>query len=144
MRRSDWTPSIVPRDDDQNVYLVVDDLGRLGGVWREAEAEVEATDLETVIVDLLDGQYKNPVRIVGFNTAEKWSQDVSTEVAQKPPALRSAAARHSLFPARLRRPIRRPLSRHPVAAADPPVLNRGIAAQKAHGDRRQGCRCRVS
>jgi hypothetical protein len=46
MRRSDWTPSIVPRDDDQNVYLVVDDLGRLGGVWREAEAEVEATDLE--------------------------------------------------------------------------------------------------
>ena len=79
MRKSNWTPSIVPRDDDQNVYLVVDDLGRLGRVWREIDAE--ATDLETVIVDLLDGQYNNPVRVVGFNTAEQWSQDVSADVA---------------------------------------------------------------
>ena len=74
MRRSGWTPSIVPEGDDQNVYLVMDDR-----VWREIDAE--ATDLETVIVDLLDGQYKNPVRVVGFNTAEKWSQDVSADVA---------------------------------------------------------------
>jgi hypothetical protein len=81
MRRSIWTPSIVPRDDDQNVYLVLDDLGRLGRVWREADAEV--TDLETVIVDLLDGQYKSPLRVVGFNTAEKWSQDVSADVAHE-------------------------------------------------------------
>jgi hypothetical protein len=34
-------------------------------------ADVETTDLETVIADLLDGQYQNPVRIVSFNTAEK-------------------------------------------------------------------------
>jgi hypothetical protein len=27
MRKSGWTPSIVPHGDDQNVYLVVDDLG---------------------------------------------------------------------------------------------------------------------
>lgn len=46
-----WAPSIVPRDDDQNVYLVIDDLGRLGRVWREADAET--TDLETIITDLL-------------------------------------------------------------------------------------------
>jgi hypothetical protein len=44
---------------------------------------VEATDLEAVIVDMLDGQYKNPVRVVGFNTAAKWSQDVSADVAQE-------------------------------------------------------------
>jgi hypothetical protein len=30
MRRSGWTPSIVPRGDDQNVYLVMDDLGQAG------------------------------------------------------------------------------------------------------------------
>ncbi len=41
------------------------------------------TDLETVIVDLLEGQFKNPVKIVGFNTAEGWSQDVSADVAQE-------------------------------------------------------------
>lgn len=79
MRRSDWTPSIVPNGDDQNVYLVVDDFGRNGRAWREAD--VEATNLETVILDMLEGQYKNPVRVVGFNVAEGWSQDVSADVA---------------------------------------------------------------
>ena len=78
MRRSDWTPSIVPNNDDQNVYLV-DDFGRSGRAWREAD--VEDTDLETVILDMLEGQYKNPVRVVAFNIVEKWSQDVSTDVA---------------------------------------------------------------
>jgi hypothetical protein len=81
MRKSNWTPSIVPNDADQNVYLVVDDFGRNGRAWREAS--VEATDLETVILDMLEGQYKNPVRVVAFNTAEKWSQDVSPDVAQE-------------------------------------------------------------
>jgi len=81
MRRSGWTPSIVPNGDDRNVYLVVDDFGRNGRAWREAD--VEATDLETVILDLLEGQYKNPVRVVGFNTSEGWSQDVSADVAHE-------------------------------------------------------------
>ena len=80
-RRSGWAPSIVPKGDDQNVYLVVDDLGRLGRVYRETD--VDATDLETVISDLLGGQYSNPVRVVAFNTAEKWSQDVSADVAHE-------------------------------------------------------------
>jgi hypothetical protein len=80
MRKTGWTPSIVPDGDDQNVYLVLDDLGR-GRVWRETDAET--TDLETVIVDLLDGQYKNPSRVIGFNTSEEWSQDVSADVAKE-------------------------------------------------------------
>jgi hypothetical protein len=81
MRKSDWTPSIVPGSEDQNVYLVVDDLGPLGRVWRESD---EAnTDLETVILDLLEGQYKNPIRVASFNTFEKWSQDVSVDVARE-------------------------------------------------------------
>jgi hypothetical protein len=37
MRTSNWTPSIVPRADDQDVYLIVDDLGRLGRIWPEAD-----------------------------------------------------------------------------------------------------------
>ena len=79
MRRSNWTPSIVPNSGDYNVYLVLDDLGRRGRIWSEADAET--IDLETVISDLLAGQYKDPVRIIGFNTAEGWSQDVSADVA---------------------------------------------------------------
>lgn len=81
MRNSGWTPSIVPTSDDQTVYLVQDDFGRLGAVWREADAE--ATNLETVITDLLTGQYKDPARVVAFNTAERWSQDVSEDVANE-------------------------------------------------------------
>jgi hypothetical protein len=56
------SPSIVPRDDDQDVYFVMDDLGRLGKVWRETDPD--RTDRETVIRDLLDGQYSNPVRVI--------------------------------------------------------------------------------
>jgi hypothetical protein len=81
MRKSDWTPSIVPGGDDHDVYLVVDDFGHLGRAY--PEADVERTDLETVIGDLLSGQYKSPVRVVGFNTNEGWSKDVSAEVAHE-------------------------------------------------------------
>ena len=81
MRRSSWTPSIVPESGDQNIYLVMDDLGRLGRIWTEADAET--TDLETVISDLLTGQYSSPVRVVAFNTAKRWSEDVSEDVANE-------------------------------------------------------------
>ena len=37
----------------------------------------------SVVIDLLEGQYKNPSRVVSFNTAEHWSQDVSADVAQE-------------------------------------------------------------
>jgi hypothetical protein len=67
--------------DDQSVYLVVDDFGKHGRAWRETD--VEATDLETIIKGMLEGQYSNPVRIVGFNTAEGWSRDVSEDVAHE-------------------------------------------------------------
>ena len=73
------SPSIVPRDDDQDTYFVMDDLGRLGRVWHETDPE--STDRDTVIRDLLDGQYSNPIRIICFNTAEGWSRDVSGEIA---------------------------------------------------------------
>lgn len=76
MRRS---PSIVP-GVEPTVYLVIDNLGRLGTVWREVDAET--TDYETVIRDLLSGQYSNPVRVVSFNTVEGWSRDVSAEIAE--------------------------------------------------------------
>lgn len=82
MRQSKWMPSIVPGNgEDQSVYLVLDDFGHIGRAWRESD--VEATDLETVITDLLDSQYNNPVRVVGFNTAEGWALDVSEDVAHE-------------------------------------------------------------
>jgi hypothetical protein len=82
MPRMGWTPSIVPNvpySADQTVYLVVDSFGRLGTAYREAD--VERTDLETVITDLMSGQFNDPLRVVAFNTAERWARDVSKNVA---------------------------------------------------------------
>jgi hypothetical protein len=81
MPRTGWTPSLKPKGDDPTVYLVVDDFGRNGRIFREAD--IEATDLDTVVADLLDGPYKNSLRVVALNTAEGWSQDVSSEIAQE-------------------------------------------------------------
>src|SRR4030095_568372 len=75
------TPSIVPNGTEETFYLVMDDFGSLGRVWRETDAE--ATDLETLITDLIDGQYNNPARVIGFNTAEGWSRDVSKDIAHE-------------------------------------------------------------
>jgi hypothetical protein len=80
MRSSGPSPSIVPHDD-HDVYLVVDDLGRLGRVWREAD--VEDTGLETIISDMLAGQYSNPIGVFAFNPVEGWSRDVSEDVARE-------------------------------------------------------------
>jgi len=73
-------PSIVPGNDSE-VYLVLEDYGRHGRAWCEADGE--KTDLETVICRLLEGQFSNPVRVIGFNTAEGWSGDVSEDVAHE-------------------------------------------------------------
>src|ERR1700704_4572086 len=82
MREPGWTPSIVPKEeDDQNVYIVLDDFGRNGRAYRETD--VERADLEVVIMDMLEGEYEKPVRVVGFDTAEGWPQDVSGDVAQE-------------------------------------------------------------
>ncbi len=73
------SPSIVP-GIDRDVYLVLDDFG-LGCAWRETN--VEDTDLEAVINDLLEGQYKNPVCVIGFNVSKGWVRDVSEDVTRK-------------------------------------------------------------
>jgi hypothetical protein len=79
MRKSIWTPSIVIRGDNQTVYIVGDDFGLSGRAYRETE--VEDADLETTITILAQGEYSNPVRVVSFNTAEKWSEDLSADSA---------------------------------------------------------------
>jgi hypothetical protein len=78
MRRS-WTPSIVPRGHDQTVYLVLNDFGPLGRAY--GETSDERADQETT--DLISGQHDNPVRVVAFNAAEGWSEDVSEDIARE-------------------------------------------------------------
>jgi hypothetical protein len=74
-----WTPRIVPYGADQTVYLVIDRFRGLGTVYRETE--VERADLETIIADLMSGQFNDPIRVVAFNTLEHWSEDVTEYIA---------------------------------------------------------------
>jgi len=73
------TLSSVPYGADQTVFLVVDRRRGMGSNC--GEAEVERTDLESIIADLLAGQFNDPVRVVAFNTLEHWSADVSADIA---------------------------------------------------------------
>jgi hypothetical protein len=78
--------SIVPKlkqgeDKDHDIYLVLDTYGDFGRIWRETNEAY--TKRATLVGDLLDGQYEDPVRIVAFNTAEGWSRDVTEDIADE-------------------------------------------------------------
>ena len=75
------SPSIVPHGADQDTYLLVDDFGYIGCVWRETG--VGRTDRETLIQALAHGDFDKPVRIVAFNTNEGWSRDVTLDIADE-------------------------------------------------------------
>jgi hypothetical protein len=75
------SPPIAPNGVEKDIYLVLEDFGRLGRAWREIDEN--ATDRETLILNLLSGEYKNPVRIVAFDTTERWSRDVTVAIADE-------------------------------------------------------------
>jgi hypothetical protein len=66
---------------DGTVYLVLEDFGKFGRAYRETDP-TEA-DRQTVLRNLLSGQYARPLRVVAFNTAEGWAHDVSAEMARE-------------------------------------------------------------
>jgi hypothetical protein len=48
------------------------------------EFEIKRTEFETVVSDLLIGQFDDPVRVVAFNTLEHWVADVAADIAANP------------------------------------------------------------
>src|SRR5271170_6177409 len=66
-------------ENDVTVYLVAEDFGDLGRAFRETD--LAETDHDTIVRNLISGEYRNPLRVVAFNTLEGWSRDVSEEIA---------------------------------------------------------------
>ena len=62
------------------MYLVLDDFGAFGRAYVETD-EAEA-DAQTIVHNLLSGQYRKPLKVVAFNLAEGWARDVSKDVAR--------------------------------------------------------------
>jgi hypothetical protein len=75
------SPSLVPEGFNTDVYVVLDDFGEIGRAYRETDEK--RADRETLIRDLIAGQYEHPVRIIAFNTAQGWARDVSEEIARE-------------------------------------------------------------
>ena len=66
-------------ENDVTVYLVAEDFGDLGRAFRETD--LAEADHDTIVRNMISGEYRNPLRIVAFNTVEGWSRDVSEEIA---------------------------------------------------------------
>ncbi len=66
----------MPREHDVTTYLLV---GQLGPAFREIGL-VEG-DRETIVRNLISGQYPNALRVVVLNPAEGSSRDVSDDIA---------------------------------------------------------------
>jgi hypothetical protein len=76
------TPPLAPdqQPHDATVYIVLNDFGQLGRAYVETD---EATaDEQTVVNNISDGEYSSPLRVVAFNTAERWSRDVTEDIAR--------------------------------------------------------------
>jgi hypothetical protein len=58
-------------------------------VYPQKRSSIGTTDLESVISDLKRDfrsdvrAFNNPVRVVAFNTAERWAEDASEDIARE-------------------------------------------------------------
>jgi hypothetical protein len=74
-----WSPRQHLAAPNATVYLVLDSFGAIGTAYRETD--IERADLETVIADLMSGEFNEPLSVVAFNTFEHWADDVSRQIA---------------------------------------------------------------
>jgi len=76
-----WSPTTAPHSAFETVYFVLDSFGAMGAAYRETD--VERADLETVIADLMAGEFNAPVRVIAFNMLGHWADDVSRQIAEE-------------------------------------------------------------
>jgi hypothetical protein len=55
-------------DNDTDVYIVVADFGSNGRSF--LETDVAQADRTTIVRNMISGQYRNPMRVVAFNTSK--------------------------------------------------------------------------
>ena len=74
------TPPLAPKlTDDVTVHIVLNDFGEKRAFLETDEAEA---DEWTIVSNILNGEYSNPVRVAAFNIAEGWSRDVTDDIAR--------------------------------------------------------------
>jgi hypothetical protein len=64
---------------DVTVHIVLNDFGPLGRAF--VETYEDEVDEDTIVENILNGQYSHPVRVIAFNTAEGRADDVTEDIA---------------------------------------------------------------
>lgn len=72
-------PSLVPSIDDRCIYFVLCDFGRFGRAY--VETDPDQADRDTIIQNLISGQYDKPIRVLAVNVTANSVVDASEEVA---------------------------------------------------------------
>ena len=80
MNKPSWTPSLITQERSHWIYLVADRCKKRGCFYKETSTE--ESSFEQVIIDMAEGQYVDPLRVVGFSVQEGRARDVSTDVAR--------------------------------------------------------------
>jgi hypothetical protein len=70
---------LVPSLDD-DLHFVLCDFGKNGHAF--VETDPAHADRNTIIRNLIAGEYERPLSVVAFNLAEGWACDVSESVAK--------------------------------------------------------------
>ena len=73
------SPSLVP-SPDHDLHFVLCDFGKYGKAY--IETDPSEADRDTIVRNMIGGQYGRPVRVIALNPAEGWSRDVSEEIAK--------------------------------------------------------------
>src|ERR1700722_11067155 len=66
-------------NNDAAFSLVIEGFGDRGPPF--LEPDVAQADRDTIVRNLISGQYEDALRVVSFNVAEGWSRDVSEDIA---------------------------------------------------------------
>jgi hypothetical protein len=66
-------------NNDVDFYLVIEGFGDRGPSFLETDVAQAAR--ATIVSNMISGEYRDPLRVVAFNTVEGWSRDVSEEIA---------------------------------------------------------------
>jgi hypothetical protein len=73
------SPSIVP-SSDHDLHFVLCDFGKYGKTY--IETDPNEADRDTIVRNMIAGQYDRPLRVIALNPDEGWSRDVSEEIAK--------------------------------------------------------------
>ena len=66
---------------EQDLHFVLCDFGPSGRAY--VETDPSQADASTIVRNLLEGQYTQPVRVLALNVEEGWVRDVSRVIAAK-------------------------------------------------------------